>query len=198
VADSEEKKPSDPKPSEEIVIRRDTPTKIVRGEGGKFKKQAKTMPKTQDMTRLLRNLCMTAEAGPDGVMRRGDVSRNRKMFDNMVRIASQDPNIPLYDKETGLPLLDAEGKPRTYFSDKIAGVAVQAFDKLGLRVWGAYNKSDEELDALKTSGVKFVVVPFPAEMMNKEIVEDLPKPALKPAFIEGEFTDGSDATKKNS
>jgi len=26
-------------------------------------------------------------------------------------------------------------------------------------------------------------------MMNKEIVEDKPKDALKPAFIEGEFTE---------
>jgi len=58
-----------------------------------------------------------------------------------------------------------------------------------LRVYGAYNKSDEELDAMKSQGVKFVVITPPAEMMNKEIVPDEPKVALKPAFLEGEFTE---------
>lgn len=178
-----------PGASESIIIRRDTPVKVERTKSGKFAKQAKSMPKTQDVTRILRNLLNQAEASPDGVIRRGDKSRIRKMFDNIVYIASKDPNVPLYDKETGEPLLNADGTPRTYFSDKIAGVAVQAFDKLNLRVYGQYTKSEEELEALKTSGVKFVVLPMPSELMNKEIVEDKPKPALKPEFIEGEFSE---------
>jgi len=177
-----------PGASEGIIIRRDVPVKVARGEGGKFVKQAKSMPKTQDVTRLLRNLLNQAEAGPDGVLRRGGKTRLRAMFDNIVTIASKDPNIPLFDKE-GNPVLNADGTQRTYFSDKIAGVAVQAFDKLALRVYGAYNKSDEELDAMKSQGVKFVVITPPAEMMNKEIVPDEPKVALKPAFLEGEFTE---------
>ena len=81
-----------------------------------------------------------------------------------------------------------DGTQRTYFSDKIAGVAVQAFDKLALRVYGAYNKSDEELDAMKSQGVKFVVI-APPDMMNREVIEDKPKEALKPAFLEGEFVE---------
>lgn len=177
-----------PGASESIIIRRDAPTKVARGAGGKFAKQAKSMPKTQDVTRILRNLLNQAEASPDGVIRKGDKSRIRKMFDNIVYIASKDPNIPLFDKE-GNPILNSDGTQRTYFSDKIAGVAVQAFDKLNLRVYGQYTKSEEELEALKTSGVKFVVLPMPTELMNKEVVEDKPKPALKPLFIEGEFTE---------
>jgi hypothetical protein len=186
---------SEVKPSvntEEIVIRRDTPTKVVRGEGGKFKKQQKTMPKTQDVTRLLRNLLNQAEAGPDGVLRKGDKSRLRKMFDTMVTIASRTGETPVTDK-FGNVVMKPDGTPYLFIDPKIEANSIQAFDKLALRVYGAYNKSDEELDAMKTSGVKFVVVPFPSDMMNKEIVEDKPKDALKPAFIEGEFTEGSDA-----
>ena len=177
-----------PGASESIIIRRDVPVKVERTKSCKFAKQAKTMPSAKDVTRILRNLLNQAEAGPDGVIRRGDKSRIRKMFDNIVTIASKDPNIPLFDKQ-GKPVLNADGTQRTYFSDKIAGVAVQAFDKLNLRVYGQYTKSEEELEALKTSGVKFVVLPMPAELMNKEIVVDAPKPALKPAFLEGEFSD---------
>jgi hypothetical protein len=195
MADSE--KTLEPKTSEEIIIRRDTPTKVVRGERGKFKKQTKTMPKTQDVTRLLRNLLNQSEVGPDGVMRKGDKTRIRKMFDNVVAIACMPAESPVTDK-FGNVVFKEDGTPYTFKDPKVAMAAVQAFDKLTLRTYGAYNKSDEELDALKTSGVKFVVIPFPAEMMNKEIVPDLPKPALKPAFIEGEFTDGSDAKKKDN
>src|ERR1700690_3420936 len=85
-------------PTEEIIIRREAPTKVVRGEGGKFKRQQKTMPKTQDVTGVLRNLLNQAEAGPDGVLRKGGISRLRKMFDTMVTIASRTGETPVTDK----------------------------------------------------------------------------------------------------
>src|ERR1035437_7718185 len=95
MAEDSVEKPSDLKPSEEIIIRRGAPTKIARGEVGKFKTQAKTMPKTQDVTRLLRNLLNQSEIGPNGVMHKGDKTRIRKMFDNMVAIATMPAENPV-------------------------------------------------------------------------------------------------------
>lgn len=187
MADSVKSKDSE-EISESIIIRKDQPVKINRGEGGKFKKQAKTMPKTQDLTRLFRNLLNQAEAGPDGLMRRGDKSRNRKLFDNIVKIALADPFQVVLDKQ-GRVVLKEDGTPYTFFDSKAGMTSVQAFKELYMRSHGQPGKSDEELDALKTGGVKFVVIAPPSDMMNKEVIEDKPKEALKPAFIEGEFSE---------
>src|ERR1035437_1584477 len=113
MAEDSVEKPSDLKPSEEIIIRRGAPTKIVRGEVGKFKKQAKTMPKTQDVTRLLRNLLNQAEVGPNGVMHKGDKTRIRKMFDNVVAIATMPAEQPVTDK-FGNVVFKEDGTPYTF------------------------------------------------------------------------------------
>jgi hypothetical protein len=186
------------KPTGELV-------KVVRGAGGKFQKQKKTMPKSEDMTRLIRNLLAQPMAGPDGKMRRGDISRARMILDNIVAIAAESPHQVVLDK-FGHPIMltDEHGdqRPMTTFDAKAAMSSTQAFKELWLRGYGMPSKSDEELEAQKMHGVKIVILQHP-EMMNKEVVEDKPKAALEPAFAEvTEITTNpkqdSDATKKDS
>jgi uncharacterized tellurite resistance protein B-like protein len=160
-------------------------TKRVRGEGGKFKKQKTTMPKTLDVTRLLRNLLLQSVAGPDGKMRKGDKTRIRAMFDNIFEIASMSPEQPVFDK-FGNPIVDENGKAVTAKDAKIAMASVQAFKELMSRAYGMPSKSDEEMDALKTQGVKIVVI-APPNMMDKEVYEEKPKEKLVPAFIDAEI-----------
>jgi hypothetical protein len=57
-----------------------------------------------------------------------------------------------------------------------------------LRAYGMPTKSDEEMEAMKTQGVKVVILQHP-EMMDKKVYEEKPREALVPAFIEGEFTE---------
>jgi hypothetical protein len=164
-------------PSGELVTKN-------RGEGGKFVKKARTMPKSLDVTRLLRNLLNQPMAGEDGKMRKGDITRMRKMFDNIFTIASMSPEQPVFDKLGNLVYVD--GKPLTVKDAKIAMASTQAFKELMLRAYGMPSKSDEEIDALKTQSVKIVLLQYP-EMMDKTVVEDKPREALKPAFIEAEI-----------
>jgi hypothetical protein len=185
MADEKTQPLEEPKPTEEIIVRNDAPLKVIRGPKGTFCKQKTTMPKTQDVTRLLRNLMAQAEAGPDGKMRHGDKTRIRKMFDNIVSIASMPAEQPLFHKLTGEPMLDTAGRVVTVKDAKSAMASVQAFKELTARIYGQYAKSDEEIDALKTQGVKIVVISPPAEMMNREVKEDKPRPApTTPAFAE--------------
>lgn len=181
----EEKKT--PATSEEIVLHHKTgaPIKIVRGEGGKFKKQQKSMPKTQDVTRLLRNL-MLQPAAPNGKLGKESRSRIRAIFDNIYDIAVMSPEQPVLDKFGNL-VLDKDGNIVTVKDAKIAMAAVQAFKELGARIYGAPSKSEEELDAMKKDGVKIVVI-APPEMMNRDVVEEKPREQLEPKFIEGEFS----------
>jgi len=181
--------PKTPAVTEELVRHGGNPehlTKRLRGEGGKFQKQKKTMPKSEDMVRLIRNLLNQPEAGPDGKMRRGDVSRARKILDNIVRIAANDPTQVVLDK-AGKPIMvkDADGqeRPLTMFDAKAAMASTQAFKELWLRGFGMPCKSDEELEAQKVQGVKIVILQHP-EMMDKNVVEDAPRPKLEPAFAE--------------
>jgi hypothetical protein len=166
-------------------------TKRIRGESGKFQKQSKTMPKSLDVTRLLRNLLNQPLAGEDGKIRRSDATRMRKMFDNIYTIASTDPNQPVIDKLGYVVYLTndkGEKRPLLIMDAKVAMASVQAFKELMLRAYGMPSKSDEEIDALKTQGVKIIILQHP-ELMDKVVVADKPKEPLKPAFIEGEFTE---------
>ena len=194
MSDSDEKDQGTPGPkapvvTEEIVKHMGNAehlTKRVRGEGGKFVKQKKSMPKSEDMTRLIRNLLNQPMAGPDCKMRKGDISRARMILDNIVQIAANDPNGILLDK-FGKPIMlkrqDGSEYPATVFDAKAAMASTQAFKELWLRGFGMPSKSDEELEAQKTQGVKIVILQHP-EMMDKIVVEDAPKPKLEPAFAE--------------
>jgi hypothetical protein len=180
------KTPAVSEATEEIIIKqRGELVKVVRGQGGKFIKQHKSMPKSADMTRLFRTLMSQPIADSNGKLTKGGVIRARKVFDNMFAIASADPFQPVLDK-SGNAVLDAKGVPITYFDAKSAMASTQAFKELFLRTYGMPSKSDEEIEAAKLQGVKIVILQHP-ELMDKNVVEDKPREALKPAFIEAEI-----------
>ena len=181
-------KKSPAKPSEEMIIHHEShaPVKVFRGEGGKFVRSPKTMPKTADVTRLMRNLLNAPVTGE-----KSSESRFREMFDNMVLIASTSPHQLVLDK-LGHPIEMDDGSYLTAMDAKCAMASVQAFKELCLRAYGAPSKSEEEIEAMQTQGVKIVVLTAPSEMVNKQITEEKPKPALKPSFIDAEIIENKE------
>jgi hypothetical protein len=110
------------------------------------------------------------------------------MFDNIVLIASTSPHQPVLDK-LGHPIRLADGSYLTVMDAKCAMASVQAFKELSLRAYGAPSKSEEEIEAMQTQGVKIVVLTPPEFMINKQITEEKPREKLTPSFIEAEIVD---------
>jgi hypothetical protein len=165
-----------PAVTEGVIVRRGVATKVLRGEGGKFKRSAKHMPSSREFTRVTRNYMLGMEAEKNGRITKGSQTKYQMMVENMICIAR--------GVDTVLPNGDTVARDA-----KADMAAAQAFKIVTERGLGQAPKSDEEQEALKTDGVRFVVMQFPAAMMNQLVVEDKPKDALKPAFIEGEFTE---------
>ena len=186
--DSVEKKPeqqgTEKAPVESVEMVRhmgtDKLTKRIRGEDGKYKKQPKTMPKSEDMTRYIRNVLNRAEANEDGVMTKGSKSIINRMVKNITKNAMTDAEQPVYDK--------MGNQVGTAVDPKIMMAAAQNFKEIMLRGYGAPSKSDEELNAMKTQSVKVIVLSHP-ELMDKNVYEEKPRPKLEPAFIDAEIVE---------
>jgi hypothetical protein len=179
VEDSAEKTPEQsvkPTVSEEIILRQGEPVKVIRGGGGKFQRQPKAMPSSREFTRVTRNYMLNMEVGKDGKMLKGSQTKYQMMVENLICIAR--------GVDTVLPNGDTVAR-----DSKADMAAAQAFKIVTERGLGQAPKSDEEMEAGKTQGVKMVIVLPPDTMMNKMVIEDAPRPSLKPAFIEGEFTE---------
>jgi hypothetical protein len=162
-----ENKPTGPL---EIVVKNNNGTlgtRLKDPKTGKFLKKPKPMPDAKEVTRLMRTLLNSAEGELDsatGKVRvvKGTKTRFRKMFDNMIRIASNEDNDP-----------------------KAMMAAVKAFEVVALRALGKPSASDEELEALKVSGVKVVIIQ-PPELQHREVLEERSHDKLTPSFIEAE------------
>jgi len=186
--DSVEKKPEQPgtekSPVESVEMVRhmgtDKLTKRIRGENGKFVKQPKTMPKSEDMTRYIRNVLNRAEANEDGVITRGSKSVIHKMVKNITKNAMMDAEQPVYDK--------FGNQVGTAVDPKIMMASAQSFKEIMLRGYGAPSKSDEELNAMKTQSVKVIIIQHP-ELMDKNVYEDKPKEPPTPAFLDAEIVE---------
>src|SRR5271157_2313134 len=179
-ADSEmktEEKPGEipAKPSEEIIVRGNVTVKIMRGEGGKFKRQPKAMPSSKEFTRLTRNYMLSMEVGKDGKISKGSKSKYEQMCENIICIARRIPTV----------LPNGDTIKRDAKEDM---AAVQAYKVITDRGLGQLPKSEEEIEAMQTQGVKMVIV-LPPEMVNKEVIEEKPREKLVPSFIEGEFVE---------
>lgn len=138
----------------------------LKNEKGQFVKKPRPLPDAREVTRLMRTLLNQAEGVYDPETKRtkvlqGEKSRFRKMFDNMVRIASNDGDDP-----------------------KAMMAAVKAFEVLALRALGKPSVSDEEMEALKVSGVKVILVQ-PPQLMHDEFKED----HKEPQFIQAEVVE---------
>src|ERR1035437_8843562 len=155
MVDSVEKKPEQPgtekAPVESVEMVRHNGkvklTKRIRGEGGKFVKQPKTMPKSEDMTRYLRYVLNHAEAGADGKITQGSRTRITRMTQNIIKNAEMDAERVVFDKLGNL-VLDENCKPVKIVDPKIMMASAQNFKEIMLRAYGAPSKSDEELNAM--------------------------------------------------
>src|ERR1035437_94553 len=186
--DSVEKTSEQPvsKPAESVEIVHhmggDKLTKRIRGEGGKFVRQPKTMPKSEDMTRYLRNVLNRAEANEDGTITKGSKSRISKAFNNVLKNAEMPAEQPMRDK-LGNQLFNKNGSPIMIVDPKIMMASAQNLKEAMLISYGTPKKSDEELNAMKTQTVKVVILQHP-ELMDKTVYKEKPRPKLEPAFAE--------------
>jgi hypothetical protein len=176
-----------PAVTEELVLHAKSQdfVKANRKKNGQFAKKDRAMPPTREITHLMRTLLNQAETGPDGHIVKGSQSRFRKMFNKLFEIATCDFEQPVTDKLGNAVMVN--GKPLTVKDPKIMMAVVQAQKEMMLRAHGDPSKNEAEVEAMQQHGVRIVVIQPPAEMMNRDVVEDAPRPALKPAFIEGEF-----------
>jgi hypothetical protein len=185
----EKNQKSTPTTSEEITLHHMTglPVKNVRGEGGRYVKQIKKAESSKNRKERLRNLLDRPEPNEDGRIEKGSKSRYHRMVENQIKNAMMDAERPVFDK-LGFLILDTAGEIVKVVDPKVMMASTAAFKELMLRADGMPSKSDEDLDALKTQGVKIVILQHP-EIMDKNVYEDKPRETLKPAFIEGEFVE---------
>lgn len=170
-------------PSDQIIKRKDGAViKISRGKRGRFAKTQKAMPDSREFTRVMRVLLSSMEVGPDGKLSKGSKTVFRRIADNLVNIALTSPSTPVFDKLGNL-VTDENGNPVMINDAKMAMASVKAADWLTTRAIGKPSASDEDRAATQTNPIQMVMMSFP-ELMNKTVVEDKPKPALKPAFAE--------------
>jgi hypothetical protein len=150
----------------------------LKDKSGKFVRKPKQVPETREVTDMMRRLLNSAEADSNGKLIKGAKTRFRKMFDNMVDIATNRATIKEFDKEGNLESESADAKAMM--------AAVKAFEVLMARAYGKVAPGDEEMDALKTAGVKIVVIP-PPDLMHPETVAEDHKSPTKPSFIDAEI-----------
>lgn len=135
----------------------------LKDEHGKFVKKQRHMPETRDVTRIIRNILESPVADENGVIDRKGKKAIQLMVESLIQIVIDGKN--------------GDGK------DKMA--AAQAFEALMLRGHGKPKANDDELAAMQLSGVKYVVITAPENMMNPEIVKaDEVKPPTKPSFLD--------------
>lgn len=166
MSDSVEEKPTSEKPTTTAIVVRNsdgiTFSTRIKDEKGRFQKKEKAMPSTKDLKRWGRSLLNRAEAGPDGKPVKGKQSRQRVMFDRLYEIATKDVDDP-----------------------KAWMAQIKATELLYLMFHGKFSPGDEEIEALKVSGVKFVVIQ-PPELVHKEKEEGIREQPEKPAFLDAE------------
>ena len=155
-----------PKGPLELVVRnvdgKTFSTRLKDPKTGHFMKKLRPMPSAKELVRVGRQLLTSAEVGPDGKMIRGATTRHRKIFDNLVRIATLETKDP-----------------------KALMAVIKAAELVYLRFYGKPSASDEEIEALKTHGVKIVIVQ-PPELRNNEATKEKAKETLKPSFVDAE------------
>ena len=145
--------------------------KAYKGKDGRFVSGPKRKVTTSEITRMGRKLMnMPVPEKIDGKT----ANRFQKIF------------LTLYDIAT-----NEEAKKDA----KFAMAAVQAAKELMLRVAGKPSASDEEMDALKHSGIQIVMVPLPELMHPEPVEEKKSRPVLKPSFIDAEIVSTNEAQK---
>ena len=162
--------PVKPEKTEEIIVRDGAPVKIVRGKSGQFQRQPKAMPSGREFTRVTRNYMLNMEADKDGKITKGSQTKYEMMVENIICISRGVPTV-LKNGDT------IEREPKQDMA------SAQAFKILTERGLGKVSTSDEDREAAQTDPIRIVIMSIP-NLMNKDVIEDKPKLALKPAFAE--------------
>lgn len=165
MAEPEEKKEDKPtQTTTELMVRNSdgvTFSSRIKDEKGRFVKKQRPLPSSKEIIRLGRNLFNSAEAGPDGKPVKGKNTRHREIFDRLYSIATMKTEDP-----------------------KAFMAQIKASELLYMRYWGKPSISDEELEAMQISGVKFVLVQ-PPQLMHPEMKEE----HREPEFISAEIVE---------
>lgn len=161
-------KPAEEKPQgpTEIVLRNHNGTFRTqrRGDGGKFVKGQPKMIPTQQVTAMLRKWAHI-KYSPTGKLTKESKSRYEEMVESLRKIV----------------MGESDMDPKSQMA------AVSAFTALDLRLHGKHSVSDEDREALKTHGIKVVIVQTPTSVPE---VQDRPKAPTKPSWLEGEIIEG--------
>jgi hypothetical protein len=168
MSDSEEPKTETTAMEIAVVHPDGTSSLRLKDSKGRFMKKDRPLPSGKELTRFGRDLLIRAEAGPDGKVIKGTKTRHRKIFDNLVRIATLETD-----------------DPKSLMS------IIKAAELLYLRFYGKPSASDEEIEALKTSGVKVILVQ-PPKLMHDDFKED----HKEPEFLLAEILDDKKDEKK--
>jgi hypothetical protein len=121
---------------------------MLKGADGKFKKKERPLPSSIEATRTVRNYVMKPKEGQTK-------SELLKMTENMVDIAN-----------------NRDVNPKTGLRDpKMAGVAVQAYEKVMERAFGKLPIADIDRDSLKYEGPTLIVMPQ-VEIMHSKVIEE--------------------------
>lgn len=164
---SDEKETQNPAGTTAIVVKTPQGERIMlKDSSGKFVKKPKIRGNSKEINDAMRRVLTTVEADPlTGKLTKNSKNHIVKMTLNMARIAEYDGEDP-----------------------KSKSAAVQAYTAVMNRAYGMPNKSDEEREDSKLSGVKFVIIQRP-ELMNNDVVnfEDRQKQPDKPSFIDAEI-----------
>jgi hypothetical protein len=134
----------------------------LKNEKGQFVKKPKRMPETREVTRIIRNILNMPVADVNGKIDRKGKKAIEEMVGSLIQIVLDGQN----------------GKG----PDRMA--AVQAFEALMLRGHGKPQTSDADMESMQLSGVKYVVIQAPENMMKSEVIDvnDIKKP-IQPSFI---------------
>lgn len=156
-------------------------------KSGKFVKKPKKAPKdTREVTQYMRDFLSTQVATGD-TLDRSARSRLLHILENMADIAT-------FDSSNVCVGVDKDGNAIYGPDAKMAMASVKAAELLMLRAYGKPAPSSEEMDALKRSGVRIVVVEQP-QIIHPEVQEEKPRAEIKPVFIEAEVVSTNEPQK---
>lgn len=144
-----------------IIVRGPHGTLVERlkGPDGKFVKKERKLATKKDIQDVTREFLNDKfKKGPDGKMMKRDKTRLHETLEAMHKLTLSDNPV-------------------------VAAAAVKAAEFLWVYAYGKPSMSDQDRSALELSGVKFVILERP-ELMHPEIVEEKPKPVLKPSFAD--------------
>lgn len=144
---------------------------FTQGADGKFQKLPRRKVDVTQVNELARKFLATTVPNSDGKIDKKSKKRLEQQLQRMYEISTNDSADP-----------------------KAMMAAVKAFEVLWLRAYGKPSMSPEDSAALQRAGVNIVIVPAPV-LMHPEPVDETPRKALTPSFIEGEFTT-TDSTQK--